>query len=1413
MRILGISHLAGPAARQAPGPALSDTEAALADLWHDVLGQAPVSPADHFFECGGHSLAVAQLIARVRERFDVEVAPAALFTAPTLGAMARSVEHARRAGTRPRLPPLTPSLAKGPAPLTAAQERMWLLHHLDPAGTAYTVAAAVRLRGPLDAPRLGRAVAALVRRHEGLRTAFREDDGALVQQPIDADAVLDVARVAGEGAGQREEEVQRLIAAEVRRPFHLDCPPLVRTTLYRLDDAHHVLLLVLPHIAADAWSFGVLFRELGVLYDSGADGLPALALTLRDVARWQRRWLDDAAADRLLAFWKDEVEGLEPLELPTDRPRPPVQSFDGAEESVVLPPALVEALRRVGARSEATLFMTLLAAFHTLLHRWTGSDDVAVGTPVAGRNAAGTEALVGAFVDTLVLRQRLGGNPTFRALLRQVRQTALEAYAHQDLPFARLIAALDLERDASRPPLVQVLFNLVQVPKLQARLGAAAAEPMPIDRGGAQFDLVCTVTEIGHELRLAFEYPTALFDRDTVRRLLGHFTTLLHAVAEDPDRPIGALPLLAPEQTRTLREAWSGPALPVPARALHEAFERQARAAPGAVALLEAGASVTAGELNAVANRLARHLRARGVGPGDRVAVVLDRSAEAVTGMMATLKTGAAYVPLDPQAPAARLGRLLQAAAPAAVLTRAGHPPLSSSAPVFLLDAADPAWADRPAHDLGVPVLPDDVAYVLYTSGSTGEPRGVEGTHRGALNRIAWMADAYPFGPREVVAHKTTLGFVDSVWEVFGPLAGGVPLAVVSADEARDPEALVDALEREAVTRLVVVPSLLRVLLENVPDVARRLRHLRVCVSSGERLTGALAAQALAELPHVRLLNLYGSTEVAADVTAYEVAAAPAGRAVPIGRPIANTVLSVEDAYGNPMPVGMPGELVVGGDGLARGYHGRPADTAARFTGSGDARRFRTGDLASTGSDGLLYYHGRRDRQVQVRGVRVEAAAVEAILREHPAVSACAVVAAEQAGGTELVAYPVLSAPATPQELRRHVAQHLPPQAVPALVVPLGGLPLTPSGKLDHRALPDPAARAAPGASAAAYVPPSTEAERLVASVWAEVFELDRVGRYDDFFDLGGHSLLAVRIAAQLSDAAGQPVPFSALVQNPTVAACAAYLSAAQRERADSPLLLLQPEGTRSPLFCVHANGGHAMRLVGIGRALAPERRFYAFESRGLRGEAPHASIEAMAAEYVEALRAEYPEGSILLGGYSFGGVVAFEMAHQLQRLGRPADRLVLIDAYAPVPAARALQLRHGGQYAAWKSKRVVRGVGRRLRQTWRGRAEQAAPPPPAGSVLRQAPPAAVEAVYAVRRANSLALRAYRARPLDVPALLVRSDARARRIRQRGLPRWHDLVLGPLVQREAPGTPDTMTRLPHSLELSALVRTYLDGAP
>ncbi len=1060
--------------------------------------------------------------------------------------LARRLKRKGESAQRPHT--ITRRTGEDPAPLSFAQQRIWFIDQLQPGNSAYINLDAFRLTGRLNVGALEQTINEVVKRHEALRTTFPtvdEEPAQVITQTLSVPVpIVDLSDLP---AAVSESETERLVKEEAQRPFDLSQGPLLRTTLLRLGDDDHILLLALHHIVSDGWSGGVLFQEITTLYEAFSAGksspLPELAVQYADYAVWQRGWLQGEVLEKQLSYWKERLSGAPPVsELPTDRPRPSVQNFRGARQSVTLSKSLAEALRILSQREGATMFMTLLAAYQTLLHRYSNQEEIVVGSPIAGRTRPETEGLIGLFVNTMVFHTDFSGDPSFRELLGRVREVALGAYAHQDVPFEKLVEELQPERSLSHTPLFQMMFILQNAPRLALNLSGLTLKSLEFDSGTSQFDVTLSVVEVAEGLQAKLEYNTDLFDAATITRMLKHFQVLLEGVVANPDQKLSELPLLTDGERHQLLAEWNDTAVDYPRDAcLHKLFETQVTRTPEAVALVFEEDQLTYGELNRKANQLARYLRKLGVGPEVLVGIMMERSIEMVAGLLGILKAGGAYVPLDPAYPQERLSFMLEDASVPVLLTQQrlseSLPP--SDAEVVIIDTLRDVIAEEDVENPDGSATEDNLAYMIYTSGSTGRPKGALNTHRGICNRLFWMQDAYQLTSADHVLQKTPFSFDVSVWEFFWPLLTGARLVLARPAGHQDSGYLVKLIAEQRITTLHFVPSMLQVFLEE--SGLESCASLKRVVCSGEALPFELQERFFASL-NAELHNLYGPTEAAVDVTFWECKRDSGLRTVPIGQPIANTQIYLLDRRLQPVPIGVAGELYIGGVGVARGYLNRPELTAERFiadpfSAKDGARLYKTGDLARYLPDGNIEYLGRIDDQVKIRGFRIELGEIEAVLGQHEAVrDAVVLVREDQPGDKRLVAYvvaaPAAAAPAF-SELRGFLSEKLPEYMVPSAYILLDEIPLTPNGKVDRRALPVPdEARPELGG---VYVAPSTELEEAVAGIWAEVLKVERVGVHDNFFELGGHSLLVTQVVSRLRKSLQVELPLRSLFESPTV--------------------------------------------------------------------------------------------------------------------------------------------------------------------------------------------------------------------------------------------------------------------------------------
>ncbi|WP_329791134.1 amino acid adenylation domain-containing protein [Lentzea sp. DG1S-22] len=1216
-------------------------EEILCGLFADLLGVDGVGARDSFFDLGGHSLLAAKLIARVRTTFEVELALADLFADPTVEGVAAAVD---RAAGRPVRPPLVAGPRPGVLPLSPAQSRLWFLNRLENQGAGYAVPYALRLTGALDLVALEAALHDVVGRHEALRTVFPEVDGTPCQVVLDGwRPVLDVV-------GLAPADLDTALADAAREEFDLAVEAPVRTTLFAVGPDEHVLLLLLHHIAVDGASLGPLVRDLRTAYAArlaGAEpGWAPLPVQYADYTLWQRDLLDSLLTGQV-EHWRGALAGLpDELALPTDRPRPAVATHRGGTVPVEIGAALQARLLELAREHRVTLFMVLQAALATLLTRLGAGTDVPIGTPVAGRADRALDDVVGFFVNTLVLRVDTAGDPAFTDLLARVRETDLRAFEHQDLPFERLVQELNPARSLARHPLFQVSLVLQNTGQADLSLPGLAVAEHEIGAQSVKFDLGLGFAENpAGGLDGSLAYSADLFDAGTARGLADRFVRVLAAVAADPGLRTREIDVLDPAERAVILRDWNDTDADVPATTLPALFSAQVARTPHAPAVEFDGTGLTYAELDDRATALARALHRAGAAPGRTVGVALPRSLELIVALYAVHKTGAAYLPVDPGYPADRVAHMVADADPVLVLT----PESLAALPAVAEDVALPS------------ATPDDAAYVIYTSGSTGKPKGVVVPHSGIVNRLLWMQDRYRLTPADRVLQKTPSSFDVSVWEFFWPLITGAVLVVARPEGHKDPAYLADLVEDAGVTVAHFVPSMLEVFTASVAP--GRCPGLRQVVCSGEALPTPLAERFTAGFA-AHLDNLYGPTEASVDVT-WQRFGHDATPSVPIGRPVWNTQVYVLDPALSPVPAGATGELYLSGTQLATGYLNRPATTGQRFVPHPHRpgeRMYRTGDLVRWHDGGVLEYLGRTDDQVKIRGVRIELGEVAAAVSAHPSVvQAAAVVREDRPGDKRLVVYAVPSADLDPVAVREFAARSLPEAMVPAAVVTVPELPLSPSGKLDRRALPAPDFTRKPTRA------PRDHRERVLCALFADVLGLDSVGVDDDFFDLGGHSLLATRLVDRVRRALGVRATIRSVFDAPTPAGLATRLEEAGTDPLNV-LLPLRSTGSRAPLFCVHPAAGIGWVYSGLLRHL-DDRPVHALQSRALT-EPWNGTLDEMVKDYVAEIRAVQPEGPYHLLGWSFGAQVAHAVATRLQAENAEVAFLALLDGYPGNPAS-----------------------------------------------------------------------------------------------------------------------------------------------
>ncbi|MBD2202784.1 amino acid adenylation domain-containing protein [Calothrix sp. FACHB-1219] len=1254
------------------------TQTKLCHIWSDVLGIEQIGIADDFFHLGGHSLLATKLVSRIREEFNLALPLRTVFEYSTIAGLATEIERlAENTNISNAALDIIPQISdRQNFPLSFSQSRLWFLDLLEPNNPAYNIAVAFRLDGKLNRPALQQSLQTIIQRHEVLRTTFESVDGVPIQVIHPAYSVpLIVTEL------QPTEQLQELISQAITTPFNLRSLPLLRVHLYQLAADVHVFVLVIHHIIADGWSLGLMIEELSLSYTAfcrqETAKLQPLPIQYADFAHWQRTTFEQTQLPAQLAYWKQKLTGkIEVLELPTDYPRPAIARYQGSAVSFTINRETSTALQKLCESQGATLFMGLLGVFSTLLMRYSGKTDLLIGTPIANRNRKQVESLIGFFVNTLVINTNLSGNPDFINLLLRIKEETLEAYAYQDVPFERIVEEIQPERNLSHHPLFQVMFVLQNAPMGKLELPDLQLTPWETEQVTAKFDLTLLMTETEQGIQGQWEYRSDLFEVTTIKRMVGHFQTLLEAIVANPQQCITALPLLTSTEQNQLLVNWQNNQVDYPQDiSLHQLFEIQVKKTPDAIAVLFENQYLTYDELNQRANQLANYLQNLGVKPEVVVGICLERSLEMVVGLLGILKAGGAYLPIDSAYPQERINFMLADGQISILLTQEqllAKLNLQNHAQMICLDRD---WEIIAQQSIDNPVsgtIADNLAYIIYTSGSTGKPKGVMINHRAICNHMLWMQTTFAFQETDIVIQKTPFSFDASIWEFYAPLLVGGKLIIAKPGGHQDVSYLLEVINQQQVTIVQLVPSLLQMLLEQ--EGIEKCNSLKHIFCGGETLSLVLQKKLLSRL-NVNLYNLYGPTEACIDATFWTCQAEINQKNVPIGRAIHNTKTYILDSNLQPVPIGIPGELHIGGAGLARGYFNRPELTADKFIANPfnsvkSERLYKTGDLVRYLPDGNIEFLGRIDNQVKIRGFRIELGEIEEILNQHTdVVNAVLITNVDAVGSQNLVAYIV---PATEQltsvnQLRTFLKEKLPDYMVPANFVIIDSLPLTPNGKVDRKALAS--LNLKTNIPANNQILPRTPLEYKLVEIWEEILQVNPIGVTENFFDLGGHSLLAIRLIAAIENRLDCNLPVVALFREGTIEKIAALI---EQERTTSDLDVLVPlqtKGNLPPLFLMHQAGGYALSYSLLAQTLGQERPVYGLQAHGLDGKQPPlATVEAMAASYIKAIRAIQPSGPYLLGGHSLGGLIAFEITSQLEAMGEQVENLLIIDTHPPLP-------------------------------------------------------------------------------------------------------------------------------------------------
>jgi amino acid adenylation domain-containing protein len=1256
-------------------------EQQLAEIWAEVLKRDRVGIFDNFFELGGHSLLASQVGLRIESRLQIALSLQQLWIAPTIAKLAAVLSHSQ---TEQIVIPRRSAEIQF-LPLSSAQQRLWLLEQLDPDRADYHLHTAWQFTGDLNLAALQQALDAIVAHHEVLRTNFISDRDRPLQV-IRSERSVELLLLDCQSYPQpdRDREIARRLQQECLRTFDLERDLMLRGCVLQIDRHEQILLVVLHHIAFDGWSMGIFTAQLQELYVAFCHDrlpqLPDLPIQYADFAVWQRQYLQDEVLATHLNYWQQQMSGAPALlSLPTDRSRPAIQTFSGGSCAFKIDRDLTSALSRLSQQSGATLFMTLLAAFNTLLYRYTGSEDLVVGAPIASRDRRELTGLIGFFANTLVLRTDVAGNPNFLELLERVKKVAVGAYTHQDVPFELLVEKLQPQRDLSYSPLFQVMFAFEEdVAPRQLELPNLITSPYQLSLHTAQFDLTLCLEKQAEGLVGRWEYNTDLFDRATIDRLVGHFQTLLQGIIANPHQPISQLPILTAAERDRLLLTWNQTQTADPQdKCIHQLFEEQVELHPDRLAVVLERQQLTYRELNTRANQLAHHLSTLGVKADALVGISTNRSLETIVGILGILKAGGAYVPLDPAYPRERLALIIEDAAISVLLTQScliENLP-AHHAQVVRLDVDLPNLPS--AQNFTTEVAPHNLAYVMYTSGSTGTPKGVLIEHRSLVNYAVAAKHEYKAVPTDRILQFASLNFDISAEEIYTCLTAGATL-VLRTEETIELGTFVRQCREWEIT-VVSLPTAywheLTIGLET--DNLILPPSLRLVIIGGEQVAAARFSIWRERVgAQVRLVNTYGPTEATISVLWSDLSALaldPTNLEIPIGRPIPNIQAYILDRQLQPVPIGVPGELYVGGAGLARGYLNRPDLTAAAFIPNPfsqeySGRLYKTGDLTRYRSDGKIEYLGRIDNQVKIRGFRIELGEIETLLDRHPAIEqALAIVREDSPGDKRLIAYCVTDLAAPPQinDLRDFLSQQVPNYMVPAAFVLLNSLPMTANGKVDRRALPVPELlRQDPTAT---FVAPRDPLEQQLTQIWQRVLQTQSIGIRDNFFELGGHSLIAVRLFTEIEKTWGKSFPLATIFQAQTIEKLANILVNKVLVVPWSSLVPLQTQGSNPPLFVIHSIGGNILEYYRLSHHLGQNQPVYALQSQGLDGKKePLITVEDMASHYLQEIQTIQPQGPYFLAGFSFGGVIAYEIAQQLSTQGQSVDFLAMLDTNCP---------------------------------------------------------------------------------------------------------------------------------------------------
>ncbi|ALF56357.1 non-ribosomal peptide synthetase [Nostoc piscinale CENA21] len=1271
-------------------------EEMLAHIWAQVLKVEQVGIHDNFFELGGHSLLATQLLSRIRNIFKVELPLRELFARATVAELGHFIEQLQQQELELSTPPILRRTNNTQLPLSYAQQRLWFLDQLQSLGSSYNMPLTLRLVGNLNQAALQQSLQEIIHRHEVLRTNFISVDGQPIQV-IQTETNWSLSIIDWQHLPTTEKEIatQQLVQKQAQQPFNLADEPLVRATLVVLSQTERALLVFIHHIVSDGWSMGVFLQELAALYNAYSQGQPSplasLQIQYADFAIWQRQWLQGDVLQSQLNYWQQQLKDAPTLlSLPTDRPRGAVQTYHGAYQELTLSKELSIALKQLSQKESVTLFMTLLAAFQILLWRYSGQDDICIGTPIANRNRAEIESLIGFFINTLVLRTRLDGNPSFRELLSRVREVALGAYSHQDLPFEMLVEALQPERNLSHNPIFQVWFNLQNLAQNELELFGLSVKPILISEAASKFDLSLYVAEQEEGTTLQLLYNADLFTSERMVEMLQQYHHLLNQIVVEPDRAIAAYSLVTPQAQLLLPEPTT--AIPQPEYELvTTTFTSLVNSNPELSAVRQGDRTWNYGELGNKSQALARVILSYGIAKGDVVAVYGSPSFGLIASAIAVLLSGGVLLTLDPQLPIERQQLMLQQAQAKYLLyidnQQQEEQEIWQSLTVIYVNK-DTGLAISSLESSQTIPLPeisgDNAAYIFFTSGTTGVPKGVLGCHKGLAHFISWQRQTFGINQKDRIAQLTGLSFDVVLRDIFLPLTSGATLCLPAPEDKLEPQKILHYLEREQISVLHTVPSLAQSWLANVPSEVS-LHNLRWLFLAGEPLKETLVLQWRDAFPQAgEIVNLYGPTETTLAKCYYQVPSEPAPGIQPVGRTLPETQALVLGANQQLCGIGEPGEIVLRTPFRSLGYINAAQEMRSRFVSNhfgndaGDLLYY-TGDRGRYLPNGTLEILGRQDHQIKIRGVRIELGEIEAVLAQHPSVHQTIVTAPEES----LVAYIIPTQEATPtiREIRRFLSTKLPQYMVPSSFVFLDKLPLTPNGKVDRRALPTPSNVN----NLDTFVEPRNQLELQLVQIWSKILKVDKVGVQDNFFDLGGHSLLAPYLMAQIKQQFGKNISLTSLFQNPTIEQLATILQIDSDDANSSCLVPIQPNGSKLPFFCLPGAGGKPFYLYHLGRYLGEDQPLYSFQANNLDGLEPATRIKEMASHYIQAMQTVQPQGPYFLGGHSLGSIVAFEMATQLVHQGHQVALLAMIDMPAPTTKDKQTRIeRLDWDHARW---------------------------------------------------------------------------------------------------------------------------------